>query len=289
MPLARSGKAEQAVPVVHALALGLLQGPTELLPISSSGHLALVPWLLGWEWDDIDEDLRKGFEVTLHGGAAAALVISSPDELIPRTVEQCALLGLSVAPAALLGYVLERPIERWLGTPPTVAVGLLVGALGLQLSDRGPRERTREDAGPRDALWLGLAQAWALFPGVSRGGATISAARLRRFKRADAHLLSREVALPVIAGAAVLKGVRLRARRLRPTARAPFIVGALASFASTLAARPLLRLAEEDRPLTPNAAYRMALAAAVFARLRSTPGAPPRGLPARAPFRTSRR
>lgn len=266
MPPGPSGEGERGIRLGEAIALGVVEGPTELLPISSSGHLTLLPWLLGWNWADVDGELRKAFEVTLHCGAAAALVISLRDELAPRTAEGFAALALSVAPAALLGYVFERPIERRLGTPPTVAVGLLGGGLALALADKSPQTRGRDDAGLPDALWLGLGQACALFPGVSRGGATLAAARIRRFKRADAQRLSLELALPVIVGAAALKAMRLRARRLPPASRAPFAVGALASFASTLACTPLLRLTETNRSLAPYVAYRTALAGAVLFR-----------------------
>jgi undecaprenyl-diphosphatase len=257
--------------------LGVLQGPTELLPISSSGHLTLAPWLLGWDWTGVDAELRKAFEVTLHSGAAAALLVASSDELVPHTLRRFALLGLSVAPAALLGYLFERPIERRLGTPHTVAVGLVAGGVALVVADRSPQTRTEDDVRPRDALWVGLAQACALFPGVSRGGATLAAARIRGIKRADSQRLSLDLALPVIVGAAVLKGVRLRARRVPATARAPFLVGALASFGSTLASRPLLRPTDDDRPLAPYAVYRIALAAVVLVRSRSSPRTPGSG------------
>jgi undecaprenyl-diphosphatase len=270
MPRARG----PAIPVGHALALGALQGPSELAPISSSGHLTLLPWLARWDWTGVDADVRKAFEVTLHGGGAAALVICSRDQLLPKSARRGALLGLSVAPAAVLGYLFERPIERRLGTPPSVAVGLIAGGLALALADETPQSRSIHDAGARDALWLGLAQASALYPGVSRGGATLAAARVREFNRADAQRLSRELAVPVIVGAAVLKGVRLRARQLPRPARAPFVVGALASFASTLASARLLAPALEDRPLVQYAAYRMALAAAVLARWRAAARAP---------------
>lgn len=266
MPRGRSGEGDQTISLAHAAALGALQGPTELLPVSSSGHLALVPWLLGWDWADADGDLRKAFEVMLHAGTAVALVLAFPDELVPRTVRQCILRALSVAPAALAGYLFERPIERRLGTPRTVAVGLVAGGLALALSDRAPETREHAEAEARDALWLGLAQAFALFPGVSRSGATLAAARLRGFRRADAQVLSRELALPVIAGASLLKGVRLRASGSPRSGRASLLVGALVSFASTLAARPLLAA---DRPLASFAAYRIALATAVFIRLRT--------------------
>ena len=268
MPRTPGGERGAAIPLGHALALGVLQGPSELLPISSSGHLTLLPWLADWDWPGVDPELRKGFEVTLHGGAAAALVIAFRDQVVPKSARRTGLLAISVAPAALLGYLLERPIEQRLGTPPSVAVGLLVGGLFLAVSDESPQTRGRDEVGAPDALWLGLAQAFALHPGVSRGGATLSAARIRGFKRGDAVRLSRELALPVIIGAAVLKGARARSRGVPRAARPPFMVGALASFASTLASSRFLS-AQDNRPLTQYAAYRMALAAAVLARWRA--------------------
>ncbi|MBV9165783.1 MAG: undecaprenyl-diphosphate phosphatase [Solirubrobacterales bacterium] len=260
--------APQAIPLHHALALGALQGPTELLPVSSSAHLTLLPWLLRWNWTGIDAEQRKTFEVAVHAGAAPAVPIVLRDKLSGQPAasrsDSFAELGLSLAPSVVVGYVFERRIERQLRNPWAVAVGLLAGGLALAWADRSSGTRHRDEAGRRDAAWLGLAQACALFPGVSRGGATLAAARIRGFARADAHRLSRELALPVIVGAAVLKGARLRARRLRPEARAPFLVGAVAAFLSTLASKRLLVVSDGDRPLWPYAAYRVALAAAIF-------------------------
>jgi undecaprenyl-diphosphatase len=274
MPRTPGGERGAAIPLGHALALGVLQGPSELLPISSSGHLTLLPWLAHWDWPGVDPELRKGFEVTLHGGTAVALVFAFRDDVIPTSARRTGLLALSVAPAALLGYLLERPIEQRLGTPPSVAVGLLVGGLALALSDEYPQTRGRDEVGARDALWLGLAQACALHPGVSRGGATLSAARIRGFKRGDAVRLSRQLALPVIIGAAVLKGARARARGIPWAVRPAFMVGALASFASTVAAGRCLSAAQDNRPLVQYAAYRILLAAAVLARWRAAARSP---------------
>jgi undecaprenyl-diphosphatase len=117
-------------------------------------------------------------------------------------------------------------------------------------------------------LYLGLAQACALIPGVSRNGATLAAARLRRFTREDANRLSRHVALPVIAGATLLKGVRLRRRGIPPGTAVPFAAGASASFLSTLASTWLIRQVERDRSLLPYAIYRAGLAGLVLAKLR---------------------
>jgi undecaprenyl-diphosphatase len=141
----------------------------------------------------------------------------------------------------------------------------LVGAAGG--GARGAHGRRRENAGALDGLLLGIAQACALVPGVSRNGATLAAARARGFGRADANVLSRHVALPIIVGASVLKGARLARRGLpRGTARA-FAAGVGASFASTLASTWLIRQIERDRSLAPYAAYRVALAAVVAARV----------------------
>ena len=122
-------------------------------------------------------------------------------------------------------------------------------------------------ATPLDGLWLGIGQACALFPGVSRNGATLTAARLRRFSRVDAERLSRHVALPVIGGATFLKCLRLWQRGLPEGSGGTLAVGVVASFASTLASTPLIALVERDRPLWPFAAYRVALGSAAL-RLR---------------------
>jgi undecaprenyl-diphosphatase len=258
-------------PVWEAVALGALHGPAELLPISSSGHIAVVPWLAGWSYPRLDDELRKSFEVALHTGTAAALLITlrgevtdAVRELSPRRVWQ---IGLSFAPPAAVGYRYERWIERTLGTPPTVAAGLLAGALVMALADRAPHERTDGHAGSLDALWLGVAQACALIPGVSRNGATLAAARWRRFTRVDANRLSRHAALPIIVGATGLKAARLRARGLPAGAALPLAAGALAAFASTLVSTRLIRALERDSSLAPYAVYRIALAGLIALRL----------------------
>jgi undecaprenyl-diphosphatase len=247
----------------QAVALGLLHGPAELLPVSSSGHLTLVPWLLGWDYLELDDDLRKGFEVALHSGTAAALALAlaSREELSVRPLK---LVSLAAAPPAIAGYLLERPIKRRLGTPETVAAGLVAGAVAMTLADGSPQGRRAAEAGAADALWLGAAQAAALVPGVSRNGATLAAARWRCFTRADAAWLSWRVALAPIVGAAALEALRVGHR----AADVRFGAGAAAAFVSTLASRRLLL---QERPLLPFAVYRLALAAGVLARSRTPP------------------
>ena len=121
--------------------------------------------------------------------------------------------------------------------PRTIAAGLVAGSVAMLLADRAPQERTEDDLGPADGLALGVGQATALFPGVSRNGATVAAARWRHYRRADANLLSRIVALPVILGATVLKGGRMRNRGLDRSTSTAIASGAAASFVSTLVVR----------------------------------------------------
>lgn len=267
-----AGSAASAeLPVWQAVALGALHGPAELLPISSSGHIAVIPWLAGWNYSRLDDELRKSFEVALHTGTAAALLISlrrEVDEAVRGlNLRRLLLIGLSFAPPAVIGYRFERPIERHFGTPPTVAAGLFAGAVAMAMADRAPQERRHEEAGALDALWLGVAQACSLVPGVSRNGATLAAARTRRFTRVDANRLSRHSALPVIAGATLLKGVRLYRRGLPAGSAGRFAAGAGAAFVSTLGSTRLIRALERDSSLLPYALYRIALAGLIARRL----------------------
>jgi undecaprenyl-diphosphatase len=256
----------------RALALGIIQGPAELLPVSSSAHIILVPWLAGWEWDEIDPELRKSFEVALHAGAALALLIGQrqtiAEELREFDRRRAAVLVLSFLPAAVIGYAFERPIERRLGGPRATAMGLLAGAAAMLGADTRPQRRGRGEASALDGLALGVAQAAALAPGVSRNGVTLAAARWRGFSRDQANLLSRTIALPIIVGATALKGGRLARRGISPGLRRSMAIGMAASFASTMASQRLIGLVERDRALWPYAAYRAGLAAVVLAKLQ---------------------
>jgi undecaprenyl-diphosphatase len=276
------------LPLRHAVVLGAVQGPAELLPISSSGHLVLVPALLGWRYGDLDPELRKSFEVALHAGGAVALLIGLRQEVAeyvrsfgPRNVMT---LGLSFAPAAVAATLFERAIERRLSRPVPVALALLAGSAAMAVADSRPEQRGRDGATAADALAIGCAQAFALMPGVSRNGATLTAARWRGFRRADSNVISRQIALPVIIGAAALKGVRLRNRAIPPDVERGMVVGAAAAFASTLASLRLIAMLERSRSLLPYAAYRAVLAATALAALRRAADPPP---PVADPVRTA--
>jgi undecaprenyl-diphosphatase len=278
------------------MALGLVQGPTELLPISSSAHTILIPWLAGWPYAELDSELRKSFEVALHAGTAVALLadLRSVDFRLglatahpgQATAERghlarrALLIALSFIPPAIAGYTFERPLQRRLSGPPTIAVGLLLGGAAMALADTRAQAgiRTLEEASAVDGLLLGLAQACALVPGVSRSGAVLTAARARGFGRADSHTLARYTGFPIILGAGALKSGRLLQHGA--TGGSPISdrrsMGALAlggttAFLSTLAATRLLR---QDRriqhaaPLLPYSLYRGLLASLVIRRLR---------------------
>jgi undecaprenyl-diphosphatase len=272
----------------EAALLGLLHGPVELLPVSSSGHVAALPWLLGWEVAGWDGERRKELEVALHAGTAAALLLVLWRDVaaLGRGLDRrrLRLMAAALGPPAAAGLALERRIEARLGTPGALAAGLLAGALALAAADRAPARRRAGSAGVRDGLWLGAAQAAALVPGVSRNGATLAAARARGFGRPAASRLSWEVALPVLLGAGGLKAARLVHDHDRRGSVRPLATGAAAAFASTLLAARRIGI-ERCAPLWPWAAWRAALAVALLAvrrkRGRHDAGAPTSAHPPR--------
>ena len=203
------------------MALGAVQGPAELLPVSSSAHLILIPWLARWDWERLDPELRKSFEVALHAGAAAALLVGQrrviAHELRSFDSRKAAVLAASPCPPPRSASPSSaRSSATWAAR--CRPLGLLAGAAAMALADRRPQSRERDRADAADGLALGLAQAAALVPGVSRNGATLTAARWRGFTRQHANMLSRTVALPVIVAAAALKGAP--PAPARPAARA---------------------------------------------------------------------
>ncbi len=266
-------QAETRLTLRQALVLGLVQGPAELLPISSSAHTTLIPWLAGWSYAELDGELRKSFEVALHAGAGAALAVAMRGELRrwPARADRtrAGVLALALAPPALAGVLLRGQIARRLGGPRSIAAGLVAGAVAMALADARPARGARSCSQARaaDGLALGTAQALALMPGVSRSGATLTAARARGFGRGAAQALSLETGLPVLLGASALEIVRLArgapARGLRPALAA----GGAAAFLSTLASAGVLRRRGGERRLLGYALYRCLLAALIMRRL----------------------
>jgi undecaprenyl-diphosphatase len=214
--------------------------------------------------------------VALHAGTAVALLIALRAEVreVLRELDGERLLrhALTFLPPAAAAFVLERPIEERVGSPRGVAVAQVAAGCALAAADRAPADRPHESAGAGDALALGVAQACALVPGVSRNGATLTAARLLRFDRFAANRLSRHAALPIILAAAGLKGTRLWRRGLPGEIARPFAAGAAAAFVSTLASSRLVGRVDRARSYAPFAAYRVALGAVALIRLNGTHG-----------------
>ena len=217
--------------------LAALHGAADALPVSSSGHLAAAEALLGAPAQD---------PVGLHAGSLAGALVAFHREAVTILRRLSARrVGMHLAAGAIpaaLGYALERRTTRL-----PVAPGMLAGAALLVAADRGRGTRSRWDAGPADGVWLGLAQAAALWPGVSRNGATLAAARLRGFAPAEANPLAREVGVPVTLGAVLLR-------------RAPVDATTAASFAGFLAAVPLVRVVDRGGRLWPWALERAGVA-----------------------------
>jgi undecaprenyl-diphosphatase len=236
------------VPVLHALVLGIVQGLSEFLPISSSGHLILVPELFGWEELTRDPELNKTFDVALHVGTfvaalwyfrsdiaryVSAVFTSARSRSIRTTDQRVAwLLGLSAIPGAIVGAALSSTIDEELGDPILIGVMLIVFAVALWLADQASGTRTDEEFRPRDAVIMGIAQAVALQPGVSRSGVTISAGRWLRFDREAATRLSFLMSIPIIAGAALYKGAEAAADGIPSDFIEPMIWGMLAAAVS---------------------------------------------------------
>ncbi len=219
-----------------AALLGVVQGLTEFLPISSSAHLILVPWLLGWKPD------RIIFDVSLHVGTAVAILAYFWRDWVELVTEAIRgiLAGKPLAnpkrrlawylfvgtlPAGIVGLLFENDVETRLRSPLiTVATLAILGGF-LYLSERvSRRDRSLEQFTWADSIWIGLSQALALIPGVSRSGITISTAMLRNAERASAARFSFLLATPVIVGAGMFEGWKL-AKAIRVPAQA---AGALA-------------------------------------------------------------
>ena len=211
--------------ILQAIILGLTQGATEYAPVSSSGHLILVPWLFDWSILD-DPDLNKTFDVALHMGTLlgaliyfrqdvvrylSAWVRSIRARAITSTDERLAwALVLGTIPGVIVGVLLEEVIQENLGQPWLIAVMLALFGVVLYVVDRiAQHTRTIEDVTPRRGLVMGMAQAAALQPGVSRSGVTMMAGRLLKLDRASAARFSFLLALPITAGAGVYKGLDL--------------------------------------------------------------------------------
>jgi len=269
------------VPIFHAIALGLVQGLSEFLPISSSGHLLLVPWLFGWNDFAGDPQIEKAFDVALHLGTLVAVVAYFWSDLVVYVREGLRLvvkrekpvdpkgrlawlLVLSSVPAAAAGAVGEKYIDEKLGTPVLIAVSLILFGLLLAWADRRAGTRTLDDYTTKDALKVGVAQVLALNPGTSRSGITMTAARFIGFTRDAAVRASFLMAIPVTAGAIAYKMAKLARDGIPDGLALPMVVGIITSgLAGWLAVWGTLKLIR-TRSFMPFVIYRVALGTLVL-------------------------
>lgn len=272
--------------IFHAIVLGLVQGLTEFLPISSSGHLILAPWLFGWN-DFNDLAIQKAFDTSLHLGTLIAVLFYLRSDLVPYVREgikvvvapksaniavgrRAWMFVLSAIPAGIAGAIAEDWITEKLGTPALVAVSLMLFGAVLVWADRQSGTRDLDSFSTRDALLIGAAQVIALNPGTSRSGITITAARRFGFSRDAAARVSFLMSVPVIGGAVLLKLAKLANDGIPKGFITPMIVGVIAAgISGWFAMWGMIRLLR-SRSFTPFVMYRFVAGFSVLALLASS-------------------
>jgi undecaprenyl-diphosphatase len=265
---------------LEALLLGVVQGLTEFLPISSSGHLILVPWLQDYTFLTDNESFNKTFDVALHAGTLIAaiaffrlevwrLLISFFGVLRRRTIanseERLAIaIAIGTIPAVIAGGLASDFIDEHLGEPWMIAIQLIFFGALLDWADRRPQERPLEGSKLKDGLWIGIAQVLALAPGTSRSGITITAARWRGLDRDGAARFSFLLLIPIVAGATLFKGIGAVKEGLPDGVAGPMVVGVIASAISGYWAIVFLLKLVRTTSYRPFVLYRYAAGIAVL-------------------------
>jgi undecaprenyl-diphosphatase len=244
---------------LEALLLGIVQGLTEFLPISSSGHLILVPWLQNYTFLENNESFNQTFDVALHAGTLLAAISYFRHEVVAFTVafvrslrrraidtteERIAwAIAVGTIPAVIAGGLGASFIEDHLGEPWMIGIQLIVFGALLGWADRLPQTREFNEVAIRDGWWIGVAQVLALAPGTSRSGITITAARYLGFDRDTAARVSFLLLIPAVAGATVYSAYEAIRDGLPDGVVGPMIVGTIAAAISGyIAIAWLLRL-----------------------------------------------
>ena len=253
----------------QGVVLGLVQGLTEFLPVSSSGHLILVPHVFGWQ------DQGLAFDAVMHLGTLAALLAYFRGELVGMATgalsrRLAALLVLATIPGAVVGVILEKLIEAKLRSPLLIACTTAGWAIVMWIADRRAAAPSKApgDALERvslgQALTVGSAQALALIPGTSRSGITITAGLLSGFDRATAARFAFLLGIPITAGAGTLKALHLVKEGLPPGEAGPLAAALITAFVSGWFAVWFLVSYLKTRSLRPFVIYRLALALVIF-------------------------
>lgn len=272
------------IPVWQAVVLAAVQGVAEFLPISSTAHLVLFPWLLGWTDPGLTFDvalhfgtlvavlgfffptwiriLRAGFgaQIDIHTGAP---VTGAALKLQQRLLW---LLVLATVPGGIIGFLFEKQIESTWRDPRIIAVSLIVVGVLMGWADREPKQKKDFDkVSPMESLWLGIAQAFAVIPGVSRSGSTITAGLWAGLTREAAARFSFLMATPIIAGACLKKGMELHKQGIPAGMHTQYLVGVVVSAIVGIASIGLFIRFLRLRSLSFFVYYRVALGLFVFA------------------------
>ena len=265
---------------LEALLLGIVQGLTEFLPISSSGHLILVPWLQDYTFLQEHEAFNKTFDVALHAGTLIAAIAYFRVEVALllrgffqalrqraiRTQEQrlSVAIAIGTVPAVIAGGLGSSFIDEHLGEPWMIAIQLIFFGALLGYADRMPQRRHLRDTSLRDGWLIGLAQVLALAPGTSRSGITITAGRWLGLDRDSAARFSFLLLIPAVAGATLYKAASAAHEGLPDGVAGPMVVGTIAAAVSGyLAISFLLRLVRTTS-YRPFVLYRYAVGVAVL-------------------------
>jgi undecaprenyl-diphosphatase len=227
---------------LEAALWGILQGLTEFLPVSSSGHLVLVPWLLNREAPgfsfDVMVHLATLLAVLIYFRAELVMLVRGVLQLIARRrldtpeARLAWLVMISSIPAVLAGLLLESVIDRLFGSPPVAAAALLITGAILFLAERYSGARAVSQMGPKDAALIGLAQAVALIPGISRSGSTIAVGMARGLTRSEAARYAFVMSIPVVLGAAAMELLGILTGAGMPGTWGPLAIGMIAAFGS---------------------------------------------------------
>ena len=267
--------------ILHAVILGIVQGLSEFLPISSSGHLIIVPWLFGWNDFVNNVAAQRAFDTALHLGTLIAVVFYLHNELrlyiqdglravfVPAMRKSVHgrlawLFVVSSLPAAVAGGIGDAWITEHLGRPWLIASSLIVFGLVLLWADRQGGQRDVESFTNRDAVTIGVAQVLALNPGTSRSGITITAARRQGFSRDAAARVSFLMGVPVIAGAVAYRLLKLISAGIPDGLMIPMMIGIIVSgISGWLAMWGMIRMLR-TRSFAPFVVYRVVVGFAIL-------------------------
>jgi undecaprenyl-diphosphatase len=265
---------------LEALLLGVVQGLTEFLPISSSGHLIIVPWLQEYTFLTENESFNKTFDVALHAGTLIAaiaffrievwrLIVSFIAAVRKRAIETseerlAVAIAIGTIPAVIAGGLASDFIDAHLGEPWMIAIQLIFFAALLDWADRKAQSRVLEQTKVRDGLWIGLAQILALAPGTSRSGITITAGRFLGLDRDSAARFSFLLVIPIVAGATLFKGISAVHEGLPPGVGGPMVVGTIAAAVSGYGAIVFLLRLVRTTSYRPFVLYRYAAGIAIL-------------------------